>query len=512
VKRPSSSLWRHLGLAALLALQTAYFVYFLHQFRYLPGTDAYYYALQTQSLLDTGHLKVPDAPVLYYTVAFLCRAGLSIEASFKAVLSGIFIIYNAGLWGLVLRLKRASWPLGLLVSVISGSLIAFHVIEFPRLSLGLATVPFWFLLLAVPKKGHFWWLASLLIACSLMHVTLLFLAIVFALAVAIDKAKLADNWARVFSAKNGIIACAGCVLIAVVIVKMWPGLLLRMADLRLGVPGIVAFLGRQNNVPGDLKIVVPALWLLLLAMFVINSKNGSRKWWYLAFAVFGIPFWPSSDPSLLGLSGRLALLFVFVATPLVLVFLEEISDSRGTYLQHSHSRWPLALIAIVIAAILPVRMDNYRTVVSGYDYSSYEKVVANLRNETIPMLIAHRGLDFFYSYRLRRDAFHFDPEPGWKRSNIWRVTMRVTPEEVAYYSPVTCQWSETARTIPDTDYFLVREDCWEQFRANVNPEDNPDLYVELWEDSENPSGVRPAFLRERHRDVSNEGFPAPSGR
>ena len=512
MRLPSSCLWRHLGLAALLALQTAYFVYFLHQFRYLPGTDAYYYALQTQSLLDTGHLKVPDTPVLYYTMAILCRSGLSIEASFKAVLSAIFIIYSAGLWSLVLRLKRASWPLGLLVCVISGSLIAFHVIEFPRLSLGLATVPFWFLLLAVPKKGHLWWLASLLIACSLMHVTLLFLAIVFALAAAIDKAKLAGNWARVFSGKNVIIACAGCVLTAAVIVRMWPGLWLRVADLRLGVPGIVAFLGHENDVPGDLKIVVPALWFLLLAMFLINSKNGSRKWCYLAFAVLGIPFWPSSDPSLLGLSGRLALLFVFVATPLLLVLLEEISDSRGAYLQYSHSRWPLALIAIVLAAILPVRMDDYRTEVGGYDYSSYEKVVADLENQTIPMLIAHRGLDFFYSYRLRRDAFHFDPEPGWKRSDIWRVATRVTPEEVAYYAPTACQWSETARTIPDTDYLLVREDCWEQLRTNVDPKDNPDLYVELWEDPENPSGARPAFLRNRHQVVSKERFPALNGR
>jgi len=512
VRLPSSCLWRHLGLAALLALQTAYFVYFLHQFSYLPGTDAYYYALQTQSLLDTGHLKVPDTPVLYYTMAFLCRAGLSIEASFKAVLSAIFIIYSAGLWGLVLRLKRASWPLALLVSVISGSVIAFHVIEFPRLSLGLATVPFWFLLLALPKRGHLWWLASLLIACSLIHVTLLFLAMVFALAVAIDKAKLAGNWARVFSAKNVIIVCTGCVLTAAVIVKMWPGLWLRVADLRVAVPGILAFFGHENSVPGDLKIVAPALWLLLLAMFVINSKNGSRRWRYLAFAVLGIPFWPSSDPSLLGLSGRLALVFVFVATPLVLVFLEEISDSRGLHLQHSHSKWPLALIAIVIAAILPVRLDDYRTVVGGYDYNSCEKVVADLRNETIPMLIAHRGLDFFYSYRLRRDAFHFDPEPGWKRSDIWRVATRVTPEEVAYYAPTTCQWSETARSVPDTDYLLVREDCWEQLRINVDPKDNPDLYVELWEDSENPSGARPAFLRDRHREAPIDEFSAPSSR
>jgi hypothetical protein len=160
--------------------------------------------------------------------------------------------------------------------------------------------------------------------------------------------------------------------------------------------------------------------------------------------------------------------------------------------------------------ILPVRLNNYRTILGGYDYSSYEKVAADLRHEQISMLIAHRGLDFFYSYRLRRDAFHFDPEPGWKRVEIWRVALRITPEEVAYYSPANCLWGETARTIPGTDYLLVREDCWEQLRANVSPKDNPDLYVEVWEDSENPSQARPAFLRTKHRGGSDKDFPVPS--
>jgi hypothetical protein len=54
----------------------------------------------------------------------------------------------------------------------------------------------------------------------------------------------------------------------------------------------------------------------------------------------------------------------------------------------------------------------------------------------------------------------------------------------------------------------VREDCWEQLRANVNPKDNLDLYVEVWQDSENPSQLRPAFLRAKHRGVSDKEFPA----
>ncbi len=103
------------------------------------------------------------------------------------------------------------------------------------------------------------------------------------------------------------------------------------------------------------------------------------------------------------------------------------------------------------------------------------------------MLIARRGLDFFYAYRLKRDAFHFDPEPGWNRRQTWRVAAQITPEEMAYYSPPTCPWGTTATLLSGTDYLLVREDCWEEFRSRVNRSDNPDLYTEGWENSENLS-------------------------
>jgi len=154
------------------------------------------------------------------------------------------------------------------------------------------------------------------------------------------------------------------------------------------------------------------------------------------------------------------------------------------------------MIGIVV---LPIRLRAYRALLTNADYPKYESVVASLRREDISMLIAPRGLDFFYSYRLRRDAFHFDPEPEWDHTRIWRVAARVTSEEFAYYSPSECRWGEMAKAIPGTGYLLVREDCWQQFRARVSREENPDLYIEVRENSENPSQQRPEFLRARHR-------------
>ena len=78
------------------------------------------------------------------------------------------------------------------------------------------------------------------------------------------------------------------------------------------------------------------------------------------------------------------------------------------------------------------------------------------------------------------------------------------------------KWPTTRRRLACGEKTRKREDySWnrlsaraggllEEFRANVHPEDNPDLYVELWQDSENPSELRPAFLRTRHRGLSEQ--------
>src|SRR6516162_9659145 len=89
----------------VVLVQAACFVYFLNRFSYLPGADAYYYAVQTQSLVDFGHLKVADGGMLYYFLAALCRCGIPIAMAFKAALAAIFCVYNLGVLLVVLRLR-----------------------------------------------------------------------------------------------------------------------------------------------------------------------------------------------------------------------------------------------------------------------------------------------------------------------------------------------------------------------------------------------------------------------
>jgi hypothetical protein len=501
--------WLHAGWAALLLLQVGCFVFYLNRLHYLPGTDAYYYALQAQSLLDSGHLKVSEGDAVPYLIAAVSRLGISLEICFKSVIVAIYAIYTIGFLLLLVRLKDKTRTPAMLLWLVGSSVVAFHTIEFPKLSLGLALVPIWFCLIASELKTRILWLLFLLVISSLIHPALISLAFVFILTVALGKKKSEHDGKQGFQIRGLTFGFIGSGLLVVAIAVLRSGVALRLASLRIGPPGLFSLV-RAEGVPFDLKLVAFFFWVLLAFLFCDSLLTRSGKWIYVTAATLALPFWPDQESGLFGVGGRLAAMFVFLAMPLTLLVWDELGERSifFSWLQVSWANQMFGLVAIVVLAYFPARLRGYDDLLVSKDYATYEKVVAALRHDDIPMLIAHRGLDFFYSYRLKRDAFHFDPEPDWNRTDIWRVAVRITPEESVYYSPPTCAWGETARAIPGTDYLLIREDCWEQLRAGLNPNDNPDLYMEVWQDMDNPSQPRPAFLRAKHRNDAGPSSPA----
>jgi hypothetical protein len=501
--------WLPAGWVAVLLFQMACFVYYLSHFHYLPGTDAYFYALQAQSLVDSGHLKVSDGDAVPYLIAAVSRLGISLELSFKSVIVAIYAIYAIGFLLLLDRLKDKTRTLATLLWLVGSSVIAFHTIEFPKLSLGLALVPIWFCLFSSQHKTRILWLLFLLVTCSLFHPALAVLAFVFILTAALGETRKAHGGMGKFHIRGLTFGLIGGGLLVVAIAIMRSGIPLRLASLRMGPLGLFSIV-KAEGVPFDLKLVAFVFWVLMTLLFCDSLLTRSGRWTYLTAATLAIPFWPDHDNGLFGLGGRLAAMFVFLAMPLTLLVWDELGERSilFSWLQVSWAKRTLGFVAIVVLAFFPARLRGYNRLLMSEDYATYEKVVAVLRHDDIPMLVAHRGLDFFYSYSLKRDAFHFDPEPDWNRADIWRVAVRITPEEAAYYSPPTCSWGETARAISGTDYLLMREDCWEQLRAGISPNDNPDLYMQVWHDMDNPSQPRPAFLRAKHRNDTERSFPA----
>ena len=507
---PSNQGLRLASLSALTLVLVAYFLGFLRNFSYLPGTDAYYYALQAQSLLATGALKVPDHDAFHYLVAGIARLGPSIESSFRIMLTVVFAFYQLGMLMFILRLRVRTQAIASLLWVLSSPIIAFHTIEFPNLSLGLAAVPLWFWLAMKPVRSWIFCLAALLLAAALLHPAAAALAMLFAATVTLRTGQPPKDPKRQKRTLGFCMLAGGAVLL---IVAAYSGMTLRILSMRPGLPGLLGLISIAD-VPNEMRLTVLSCWLLLALLLITCWKRCSREWKFLAALTLALPLWPDRVAGLAGLGGRLSALLALVALPLMMVLLDEVlreSAEPRISLAVPQPAWTRNLIAlglVIAVAFLPLRLRAYSRLLTPGDYGAYEKVVAAMRDTKVPMLIAHRGLDFFYTYRLRRDAFHFDPEASWNRAEIWRVAARITPEEVAYYSPPSCPWGETAKPIRGTDYILVREDCWEGLRATITRNNNPDLYTEVWDNMENPSQGRPAFLRARHRDLIPGRFSA----
>ena len=499
------SIWQ---IKICLLLTSAGFYLYLAQFHYLPGTDAYYYALQTHSLLTSGSLKVPDGGILYYGIALLAASGFSIEMAFIFLLSGIFLIYNLIILKFVRHLNRNLWPVFLIIWACAAPFIVFHIVEFPKLSFGLAMLTFClYLLLHQP-----WYRPTTIIVLifsatthPMIAVTLLLYTLGMLTSYLLQH-RSANYKLPMMTAALGII---GFVLIGFMLNGLWPGIALRLTSLHFGGPGLLSLI-TSPVLPSDLPVTALVFWLLLAisAWHVTPILNCRSR--FLPLLILTIALWPSVDSGLAGTGGRLAAASVFLTLPLIYISLNQWFTSRQTQenLLLPRIKLQLSLLAVIMLSVIPLRLQSYQEMLIAGDYGSYNKVVKDLEPQEIPMLIAHRGLAFYYTYNLQRDAFHFDPEPHWAQDKIWRVTVGVTAEELAYYGPTPCVFGATARKISETDYLLVREDCWQQFRNSVSADDNPDLYLTAWGPAANPSHARPAFLRQKHKNRDATAFPA----
>lgn len=489
------------GAAALFLLAVLGGWLYLARFAYLPGTDAYFYALQAQTLLETGRLKVPDRSVVHYLVAALAWAGMPIKQALHLVLSLIFALFALTFWRLVAGLRRAVWPVAALGMLAVAPFMLYHTIEFPRLSIGLAWLPLWFRAVGEPRgwaRPTFW---LLLVGAALLHPLLTVLAVIVPVVVLATQWLAAGplRWRRLRRAMLWAMAASTIVVGAVGL--MWPGFFQRLTGLSVGMPGLLSLLSAPG-LPLDLRATV-LLCSVVLALLYVPYWGQARQRPDRLLPCLGLTMvcWPDAASGVHGLGGRLALASVYVALPISMQMLNELLPA-AQQVNGNRLRMPQRIVgalAVLMLAALPTRLSSYDILLKSNEDARYERVVEALRQRDVPMLIAHRGLDFYYTFRLRRDAFHFDPEPEWNKTEIWRVAMGLTPEEIAYYSPARCPWGETSSLIPGTPWILVREDCWEQFRANVDPNTNPDLYLVLWQNMENPSQPRPGFLRERLR-------------
>ncbi len=247
---------------------------------------------------------------------------------------------------------------------------------------------------------------------------------------------------------------------------------------------------------------------IIVSMFVFLWALCTLGWKFtLPVLVMLLPaFVPVGSEEVLGVGERYALLLPYFSVLLCM----RMPAKRQVQFDQMPTRVILCSLSIVIIFANWFRIPLGHPEELQPDFVSYDAVTHEIEALDIPMLIAHRGIVYYYKFKTRKEAFPYEQEAHWNKSRIWRLVYQVRPEEIAYYASESCGWSSgLIRPLADENYVLIREDCWYGLRQKISQGENEDLYDRAWLSFLNPAEKRPKFLYAKHSSEDElDEFPA----
>lgn len=416
------------------------------------GTDGYYYVVQAETWLATGHLHAPDPSWVLRFIALVVRScgDPVIGVKVAAAMLGAACVPAAAFcaWA-----KRASAPVSASWAVAS-PVIAHLAGEHPK-NLGAAAPLLVFVgaLLAFDREGRRRWLA-VAAAAALAAATAHKSAAVLVALIAFEAIARRFRWAWLAPVLLGTLLAVGRPddlerVTSELTFFPWPPHPLRYFGAR-AVPFVEA-----------VELCVP--WLALVVAW------RARLPLMLACLAVVAPIW---RPDTVDLGFRLALFAPVLLVPATLPRLPR-----------------FVAVACVVAAWpveLAVRADDVTP-----PYAEYRALIAQIPRPEL--LIAHSGFNFLYHHETQHEAMAWAPEPELDPTRIGRLVHGVEPKEWLAYLP-----PDVPAPLPLAGgYSYWREDHFRRFLESIEGVDNDDLKLRLAGDL-NPRRVRPAFLLRRH--------------
>lgn len=472
-----------------------------NQDQYLRGPDAYYYALQGDYWATTGEVKIPDSSFVHRINGQLQKFGLTTESAVRTWLVVSLFLLSA--ISVILFKKSGSLVSTLFVAwLLTSPSLLFVAIEFQKMFAFLIVIPF--ILFFLQRKPPYNLYAILPLGVALfMHKAAI------PIVGLLTGFLLLENYRLFFRNQRNLLIVFG-LSIGTVTVYFMLGDHFHILDLsRLGgmenlSPGIVTLMTR-DALPVAIKTELMLSLLLYVCVLIWYLKTQNRRIWIIAFTLgLIVPgIFPFSANEVLGIGERYAIFlpYFFVLSSLLLI-----SSSNLTLTIKPVFMYSSLGVVLIITSMWRVSYSHPDSL--DPDNAAYEKVTSAISKKEIPMLIVHRGLNFYYKFKTHKESFHYEPEKHWDKMKIWRLTYRITANEFNYFLPTSCNWdSNLIENIGTNDYFLIREDCWVKFRSGINQENNQELYERVWSWWRNPAKTRPAFLYRKHKTEEDKNDP-----
>ncbi|MCP4163904.1 MAG: hypothetical protein GY760_27905 [Deltaproteobacteria bacterium] len=477
---------------------------------FLKGTDAYYYALQADHWARTGDVKIPDSSLVHRQTGLLQRTGLITENSLKLFQSISILLLGLSIFFTIGK-KRNILTFSALLLFVSSPSVFFVIIEFPKMFCFLFLVPLWLYYSTFSGFKSFYALVPVLLS-------------IFFHKASIPIAGLFSCSLFLRNFLSHIIKLKLFILILSLITSVIFFYLFFVSD-SLHLPDLTRF-SFENMSPGflvllqreSLPVAIKFEMLLMLALYLgsvivyIRSKGSVFKILF-TFPLLLPGFFPFGVNEVFSIGERFAILLPVFFLISSLFLLSQIGDYKNDNDNADSGIGKVLIFLIPLPLIFIFRLEIAHPDYLDPNIKDYDTVTENIKNYDIPMLIAHRGLNFYYKYKLRKEAFLYEPEDHWNKKRIWRAIYKISNDELTYYLDEKAFSGGFIRGTGVADYFLIREDYWVKMRSKVTIDDDIDLYNRIWKTWLNPSKKRPSFLYRKHRKAGlysdDEGeFPA----
>lgn len=460
---------------------------------FLRGPDAYYYALQADYWATTGEVKIPDSSFLHRVNGQLQRFGMKTESAIRTwVVLSLFLLCSVTVYLFrTMSLLVTSVVVGWLL--LSPSLL-FVAIEFPKLFAFLILSPIFLYFLKRSPPHNLYAVIPLGLALFVHKAAIPIVGL-------LSGFLFLENYKLFLRNQRNLIIAIG-LSISFIALYFLLGDHFHVLDLaRIGgwnnlSPGIVTLLNR-DALPIAIKfeIAITLISFVSILVWYIKTQKVRKSAIAYCFALLLPGFFPFSSNEVFGIGERYAIFlpYFFVLSSLLLLSLSQLNISA--------QKLPIYAGIIIIAAVsMTSRLSYSHPERLDPDNATYEKVTSIISDYEIPMLIVHRGFNFYYKFKTHKESFLYEPELHWDKKLIWRLIYKISPDELNYFLNPACGWdSGLIKNVGDNDYFLIREDCWVNFRSDIKEDDNQYLYERVWLWWKNPSKTRPKFLYRKHQ-------------
>lgn len=457
----------------------------LNQSDYANGWDAYFYLLQTKSLLEDGHLVSQRISIIYPLLL---------------VFKVLFNDYVLG-WKVFAALVGTT-------SILSAYLIIKEITNNKEVALFIANFYVWsphlFYFSAQYAKNLLGFSCFLLFLFFLIKrkfvLTLLLLVLNFLVHKLTGTLALVAFIGVVFNAYVGKIVKVKLLswgLLLFVMLFSFPIIIdlddfMRQSDLFTVQPQFELFYFLDDfkgllhlNWRIEIYLVYCVCFALLVTL--LYKKCTSSDYWLIPilFILLNIPFikWDIS-----GFSFRFFMFSILFGGLMLGLLMAEVRNKKITY--------SLSLICIVGSLW---SLKTYNPVLHDPPNKVFEVVLNKIEDSSIieqsELMIAHKGLAEFIKFYSGKDAMAWIPEYPIHEDSLWRITSGISRFQL---SAVVLDKDMYELGF---DYIMVREKDWQYFLSYVK--ENNNSFYDDYTDWTNPNSMRPAFMKKYKRIDEN---------